>query len=108
MTNEHVIDKDIINNHNNIDIYYDSEFKVANVKLDEKERYIKSFRDIGLDITVVEIIEKNNIYRDYFLFPEAYIANNIVNCIVMEYLSISLKKASFFLLYPNILSWNNF
>ena len=35
-----------------------------------KKRYIKSFTDIGLDITVVEILDENNISKGYFLFPE--------------------------------------
>ena len=76
MSNEHVIDKDIINNHNSITLSYDSQFKNINLKLDKKERYIKSFKDNGLDITVVEIIEKDNISREYFLFPELDMTNN--------------------------------
>ena len=85
MSNMHVIDKDIINNNNSIDIYYDTGFKISNLKLDEKdypkkERYFKNFKEIGLDITVVEIIEKDNIHRDYFLFPvPEVINNNLIN-----------------------------
>ena len=71
VSNEHVIRENIINNsNNNIVIKYDSEFKTANIKLDKSKRYIRSFRDIGLDITVVEIIEEDNIFRDYFLWNE--------------------------------------
>ena len=62
--------KNIILNNSLIYIYYDSEFKVANLKLVEKERYIKNFRDIGLDITVVEILDKDGVSKDYFLYPE--------------------------------------
>ena len=77
MSNEHVINKNIINNNNNImTLNYDSGFKSINLKLDEKERYIKSYIEKGLDITVVQIIEKDNINRDYFLFPEKEIKNN--------------------------------
>ena len=70
MSNEHVMSKNIILNNSLIYIYYDSEFKVANLKLVEKERYIKNFRDIGLDITVVEILDKDGVSKDYFLYPE--------------------------------------
>ena len=70
MSNEHVISKNIMLNKSLIYIYYDSEFKVANLKLVEKERYIKNFRDIGFDITVVEILDKDGISKDYFLYPE--------------------------------------
>ena len=76
MFNEYMIDKDAINDHINITINYDNEFKISNIKLEEKERYFKSFTDIGLDITVIEIIEKDNIYKDYFLFPETEMPNN--------------------------------
>jgi len=57
MSNEHVISEDMIQNKNTIYIYYDNEFKLSNIKLDEKERYIKSFKDMSLDITVVEILK---------------------------------------------------
>ena len=75
MSNEHVIKEDFINNNNIINISYDSEFKHRDIKLDEKKRYMKSFKKNGLDITVVEIIEKDNISKDYFLIPEMDINN---------------------------------
>ena len=79
VSNEHVISKDIINNEDYIYISYDSEFKSAKIKLDKNKRYIKSFKDI--DISIVEIIEEDNIFRDYFLFPELEerINNGLIN-----------------------------
>ena len=71
MSNEHVISEDMIQNKNTIYIYYDNEFKLVNIKLDEKERYIKSFKDNSLDVTVVEILDKDNISKDFFLAPES-------------------------------------
>ena len=80
MSNEHVINKDIINNNNNINniiyIYYGNEFKIVDINVDVKKRYIKSFIDFCLDITVVEILDKDNISKDYFLFPEQEIEKN--------------------------------
>ena len=71
MTNEHVISKDIINNNNStVYIFYDKELKIINIKWNEKERYIKRFNDIGLDITVIEILDNDNVSKDYFLFPK--------------------------------------
>ena len=71
ISNEHVIKNEIVENNNNIIyIFYDNEFKCANIKLGNKKRYIKSFIDNELDITVVEIIDEDNISKDYFLFPE--------------------------------------
>ena len=30
---------------------------------------MKSFKDIDLDITVVEILDEDNISKDYYLYP---------------------------------------
>ena len=47
--------------------------------MDINKRYIKSFTDI--DVTIVEIIEEDNIFRDYFLYaePEEGINNGLIN-----------------------------
>ena len=80
MSNEHIIRKDIINKNNIIYIYYDNEYKVINMKLDQTKRYIKSFKDEDLDVTVIEILEEDNIFRDYFLWNNLETDNNrIIN-----------------------------
>ena len=81
ISNEHVIKQNIINNNIIIYIYYDKENKVTNIKLDTTKRYIKSFIDIGLDITVIEILDEDNISEDYFLYPESNIIinNKLIN-----------------------------
>ena len=81
ISNEHVISKEIINNKNNVDISYDNEIKSVNIKLDSNKRYIKCFIDAGLDITIIEIIEEDNISKDYFLYPEVKkkINNKLIN-----------------------------
>ena len=76
MSNEHVINEDMIQNEKTIYIYYDNEFKLSVIKLDKKERYIKSFKDISLDVTVVEILDKDNISKDFFLVPESSAKND--------------------------------
>ena len=50
---------------------YDSLDKRIEIKLNENERYIKSFSYMNLDITVVEILGKDDIYKDFFLEPES-------------------------------------
>ena len=70
ISNENVITKDMIQNKDIIHILYDKESKNAEIKLDEKERFIKNFKDIDLDITLVEIKSKDNIENYYFLNPE--------------------------------------
>lgn len=76
LTNENIIQKDIINN-NNIYIYYDNEEKELNIKLDITKRYIKNFREENLDIAIVEILlDEDNISKDYFLWNEDEHDNN--------------------------------
>ena len=70
ISNENVINKNMIQNKDIIHILYDNGSKNAEIKLDEKERFIKNFRDIDLDITLVEILSKDNIQNYYFLNPE--------------------------------------
>ena len=68
ISNEHIIKKDIINNNNIISLYFNGELITSN--LNNKKRYIKSFIDNGFDITVVEILDQDNIYKKYYLYPE--------------------------------------
>lgn len=70
ISNEHVIKEDMIKNKDNIYIYYDYEFENIVIRLDENERYIKTFKDINLDVTVVQILPKDNINEIYFLSPD--------------------------------------
>ena len=60
----------MIKNKENIYIYYDYEFENIVIRLDENERYIKTFKDINLDVTVVQILPKDNINEIYFLSPD--------------------------------------
>ena len=80
MSNEHVISRDAIKNKSIINISYDIEYKKRDIQLDEKKRYIQSFRNIGLDLTIVEIKDSDKIYKDYFLEPELdFNTNTIIN-----------------------------
>ena len=65
INNNNDINNNIIQNNNKIYIYYDSEYKVTNLRLNKNERYIKSFTDIGLDITVVEILDELSILSNF-------------------------------------------
>ena len=84
VSNEHVIRKELLNNNINIYISYDSEFRSANINLYNNKRYMKSFIDIGLDITIVEILDEDNIPKDFYLYPEIEerINNEIINNII--------------------------
>ena len=80
MSNEHIISNESINNNNIIFITYEG-YKTANIKLKKDKRYIKSYRDKNLDITVVQILEDDNISKECFLFPELdiQINNGLIN-----------------------------
>ena len=67
MTNEHMITKQLIEKKVIISLYYDNETRVKEIQLNTNERYIKEFTEIGIDATVVEIISKDNISKDFFL-----------------------------------------
>ena len=70
MTNEHAITKEMIKQKNYIiHIYYDSQSKYRKIKLNPEERIIKDFRDIQIDVTIIEILPKDDISKDYFLLP---------------------------------------
>ena len=72
MTNEHVIEKDMIESKEIIDVKYNCEKKWIKIKLDEKKRFIKYNKE--MDFTIVEMITDDKIKDKYFLLPNI---NNI-------------------------------
>ena len=79
LTNEHVVDREMIKNKENIKLKYDYELKGINIQLDNKKRLIKDFVDIEIDATIVEILPEDNIEEYYFLEPENNNIKNIIN-----------------------------
>ena len=69
MTNEHIITKDMIEKKEEIEVYYNNQKKRIKITLNEDERFIKSYKDIDIDCTIVEILNEDNINEDYFLLP---------------------------------------
>ena len=65
----------------NIYISYDNEFKSTTIDLNNNKRYMKSFKDIGFDITIVEISKEDNISKVFYLNPEVEIMlnNELIN-----------------------------
>ena len=73
MTNDHCISQALIKKEKEIIILYENKTKELKIKLNPKERLMKSFKDykdFSLDITIVQIIEKDQISDDYFLLPD--------------------------------------
>ena len=77
MTNEHIINKDMIERKETITFYFDIELESRDLILNSNERYIKTFRDINIDATVVEILPGDNIPINYFLKPNIDYMKNI-------------------------------
>ena len=71
MTNEHIISKEIINKKGEITIFYNNEEEKRLIQLN-KERFIKDYSDINIDATIVEILDKDNINKNYFISPKYY------------------------------------
>ena len=70
MTNEHIITRELIKERKTINVYYDYESKVKEIKLNPEERFIKEFsKDLNIDATLVEILSADDIEEDYFLLP---------------------------------------
>ena len=81
MSNEHIISKKIIEKKETISITYKRNKKIE-IELDKDKRYIRDFRDMKIDATVVEILEKDNIKEKYFLEPDIeylYSFKNLIN-----------------------------
>ena len=70
MTNQHIIDSNMIKNKDELIIIYENEKKYLRIKLDKKERIIECFDDsTKIDVVIIEIIKKDNIDDSYFLLP---------------------------------------
>ena len=81
ISSEHLIKKSIIQNKETISLYYDNETQKKEIILDENERFIRDFNDVGIDSTIIEILESDNINKEYFLLPQVDYMNNISNLI---------------------------
>ena len=69
----------MINNKNIIQVWYNVEDNKIDVKLEQNERYIKTFKEHRVDATAIQIIPKDDIYKDYFLELElGYDNNNLI------------------------------
>ena len=82
MTNEHVIKREMVENKEDIKIKYDCELKDININLDNTKRLIRDFMNINIDITIIEILPKDNIEEHYFLEPELNNIKNIKNHLI--------------------------
>jgi len=81
ISNEHIIKTEFLNKNIIINIICDDGFNLVNINLNNNKRYMKSFIDNGLDITIVETLNEDNISKNYYLYPEKEerINNELIN-----------------------------
>ena len=72
LTSAHLISQNNIDSKITIKIFYEKDKKELEkeLKLDCNKRFIKSFEDKGLDVTLIEIIPEDNIPEDKYLYPD--------------------------------------
>ena len=77
MTNEHVVGEDMIKANEIIIIKYNYERMTITINLNESERFIKY--DSIYDISIIEILPKDDINENYFLLPYTDDINSLKN-----------------------------
>ena len=101
MTNEHIVEKELVENKESIIFYYDNKKERREIILDKGNRYIKHFKnDLTIDATVVEILPEDYIPNDYFLIPDNYYMNNFdklkgKEITILQYPSEKYKDAKY-------------
>ena len=84
MTNYHIITKEIIQSKTIINIKYKYEKEFIQIKLDEKERFIKYNQN--LDFAIIEIKQEDKIKDKFFLTPNLNDKNFInENIIIVQF-----------------------
>ena len=76
----------MIDNKEKIIIYYDTENEFREIILNKDLRFIKEYKNIDIDATIVEILKEDNINKKYFLLP--YLGNNNIidkNVYIIQY-----------------------
>ena len=69
ITCEHIIKEEMIDSKNEIEVYYDNQKSKLKFPLNKDERFIRSYRYINIDATVIEILQKDNVDDKFFLLP---------------------------------------
>ena len=69
MTCEHVVTHKMIVSQEDIKILFDNEEEKIYINLNDKERFIKSYKYLNIDATVIQILPKDNIDDKYYLSP---------------------------------------
>ena len=74
ITDNQTISKNMIEDRSFITICYDNETKSREIKLNPEERLISNFT---INLSIVEILKKDDIEKDYFIFNDINYINNL-------------------------------
>ena len=75
-----------------IDVYYDDQKQERKISLNPDKRLIKVFKNIDMDVTVIEKTPKDNIQQEYFLLPLIDYMNNYKKLIGQDIAIIQYPK----------------
>ena len=93
MTNEHIVNEEIVELKKNILCYIDNNKKPLNIILDKDKRLIKHFKKIfNIDATVIEILPEDNISDNNFLIPNDNYMNYNNNFFCLEGKEITILQ----------------
>jgi hypothetical protein len=62
MTNEHVITHDMVDNEEELEIFYDNQRRRNKIILNKEERFIRDYTFINIDAIVIEILNNSLFY----------------------------------------------
>ena len=95
MTNEHTITKEMIAKRSSFNFYYDSsDSQSKTIDLNPQERYIKYFTNINIDVSIIEILPKDNIPKYYFLSANIVYMYNFDKLINQEIAVLQYPKGN--------------
>ena len=92
MTNEHVISHDLIDNKEEIEIYYANQEMRAKINLDKNERFIRDYMFINIDAIVIEILVKDKINEYFFLMPNLDYLNDYDSLLNKKICTVQFPK----------------
>ena len=75
-----------------INFNYDNERKSKEIFLNSEERFIKEFKDININVTIIEILSKDNIDKSYFLLPYTDYLDNAQKFLNEDIITIQYTK----------------
>ena len=84
LTCEHVIPEELIYSKKTIEVLYNNQKERLKITLNKNERFIRCYKYMNIDATIIEIIPKDNIDKNYFLLPNLEYLNGYEQFIGQE------------------------